>query len=496
MLMIRHRALFVAVLLSQSVQHQHLTFAQETDAFGIVQIYPSNPDRVKGDWTSAWERSDSATLTKSYEADPRDEMAVMRGARSIAIPGDGTCEFQGLAPRLYIESQYDWDNVEFTVYGKYVTVGTPQAFSGLTLAARNNHGDYDDGCSAPGYYARMYLDSGKVAFQKEYYHDETSIIYTSPNEVSFFDDDAEGGGGLPLDRWIGLKFVVYTLAGDDDDDDDDQQREVKLELYIDLEEGVNGGNWQLAHETVDAPGVWFKSPETNTIPDRCDTQDGDTVMGSRKYCFLRSDGSNETLVVWRQASVRSIAPPGSVSGAATITYAPYTPHPCEEVGGLVDDDVCCASMCGDCGGAGCADRPGGARFCCSEVIRTTAPNRTCDVYDAPCILAVTPQCSSGLVGLKSTCCHDSCGGACGGPECSQLPGGAEGCCEEPILEAGRSCADYEPPCVVVVQDTLVPDEALVVGSVFSGTMSNTNGERAFCLAIVSLLLLLSVVISY
>jgi hypothetical protein len=47
----------------------------------------------------------------------------------------------------------------------------------------------------------------------------------------------------------------------------------------------------------------------------------------------------------------------------------------------------------------------------------------------------------------TACCPESCG-QCGGTGCSQFPGGASQCCTGNILEAGLSCADYEPPCVV------------------------------------------------
>ena len=36
--------------------------------------------------------------------------------------------------------------------------------------------------------------------------------------------------------------------------------------------------------------------------------------------------------------------------------------------GIRDGSVCCPSSCGQCGGAGCGDFPGGATQCCYSVI--------------------------------------------------------------------------------------------------------------------------------
>jgi hypothetical protein len=43
------------------------------------------------------------------------------------------------------------------------------------------------------------------------------------------------GNPLPHGKWIEMKFVVYNIDGD---------QHVKLELYRDLSEGVNGGDFR------------------------------------------------------------------------------------------------------------------------------------------------------------------------------------------------------------------------------------------------------------
>lgn len=44
------------------------------------------------------------------------------------------------------------------------------------------------------------------------------------------------------------------------------------------------------------------------------------------------------------------------------------------------------------------------------------------------------------------CCAASCG-QCGGTGCKNLPGGSDGCCTGTILRANVSCTTHEPPCV-------------------------------------------------
>jgi hypothetical protein len=52
--------------------------------------------------------------------------------------------------------------------------------------------------------------------------------------------------------------------------------------------------------------------------------------------------------------------------------------------GLFNTRVCCLATCGTCGGNQCGSRPGGSTGCCQTQI--LASNRSCDIFDAPCIL--------------------------------------------------------------------------------------------------------------
>jgi hypothetical protein len=192
------------------------------------------------DWASAWDAYD-ITIDSAFETDPYDPRATMRGSGNITTDSTTGVAVFSKSPRFYIdqsEGDQGWENVEFTTYGMYVNDPFTRPYSGLTLAARSNHADYkDNGCNAPTYYAKIYRDSGNLAFIKEYYHDGESneSVYANSIQVPFFE------GGLPFLTWIGMKFVVLTVPGTEN---------VLLQLYIDLTDGgANDGAL-----TVTSPG--------------------------------------------------------------------------------------------------------------------------------------------------------------------------------------------------------------------------------------------------
>lgn len=94
-----------------------------------------------------------------------------------------------------------------------------------------------------------------------------------------------------------MKFIVYSVPA---------TSWVKLELYIDTTDGLNGGTWNLVHETTDFPMNWIAAGGAD-VPGECvnDTPNGSPVYGPRDDCFLRSDSS---YVYWKNVSVRRIDP--------------------------------------------------------------------------------------------------------------------------------------------------------------------------------------------
>ena len=216
----------------------------------------------------------------------------MRGSGNIDI-GGGVAKFYG-SPRLYVshdDPSLGWEDTEITAYGKYVEKGTSKSYSGLTIVTRSNHDLYStDGCSAFGYYARIYQSTGECAFQKEYFHGDpfyVGTVYSPSKRVDCFPD------GLPLNSWVGMKFRVTTTGTSD----------VNLQLWLDKGDNGNWGNWELWHNYTDTPGDWSSTSST-TVPAECPQADGDTVTRPGNVSFLRTDGEDTTTEVhWRDVTM-------------------------------------------------------------------------------------------------------------------------------------------------------------------------------------------------
>ncbi len=141
------------------------------------------------------------------------------------------------------------------------------------------------------------------------------------------------------------------------------------------------------------------------------------------------------------------------SPTPTPTPAP-TPNPPGCSTGKTTDDVCCASSCEACGGAGCDGFNGGHENCCMGSIRNSGrlcskDGSSCVIDGAPPTPAPTPTpsgCSTGKT-TDDVCCASSCE-ACGGAGCDGFNGGHENCCAGSIRNSGRLCSKDGPPCVI------------------------------------------------
>ena len=63
--------------------------------------------------------------------------------------------------------------------------------------------------------------------------------------------------GIPPTEWIGFKFIVKTLP---------DEGSVLLELYLDLTDGKNGGEWKKVLEYKDK-GQWYAEAEDGICND-------------------------------------------------------------------------------------------------------------------------------------------------------------------------------------------------------------------------------------
>ena len=69
-------------------------------------------------------------------------------------------------------------------------------------------------------------------------------------------------------------------------------------------------------------------------------------------------------------------------GASGRVYTTTSTH-CAR--GISRGNVCCAPTCGQCGGSGCQNRPGGRNHCCSGSIRDNAVKCSANGGVAPCV---------------------------------------------------------------------------------------------------------------
>jgi hypothetical protein len=265
------------------------------DVFGLTKLYPDAPGGPA--WDSQHWQTPDLTLPECVvepdgtrlitDWDPCDPTgwSRRRGSNDLPITAEGELVLQGNQPRLYIYDE-QWTNVEFTTYYRRVTDdGT--AWGGAVLGIRSGADGHTgtDNCDAHTYYGRVRHD-GNVDFTKELSHPSAASRDTAP----LWD-----GQPLPTEQWIGLKLVAYGI-------DDDTH--VRLELWRDMTEGADGGNWEQI-STTDDVGGW--SP-----PNRCPYAE-DFIPTAPGVVLIRNtgilDGAGLGQARYKWTSVREISPP-------------------------------------------------------------------------------------------------------------------------------------------------------------------------------------------
>lgn len=258
------------------------------DRFGITQLYPS-AGRI---FESHWDQGGPRTL-QFGERDPLDTELIVRGCNAeVVIDGNGIASMQAknkdsdACPRLYVydeAQQKKWKNTELTVYIMRVSEKTSLSYAGLNVISRSEHQDANiDPKNGAGYAGRFTYD-GRTQFVKEVVH---SSIYEN-GDTKYYPWNTSNGE-MPYSQWIGIKFVTYDLPNGN----------VMLELYMDLTDGENGGNWIKTNEMVD-DGAW--NSEILTAP------------GTSAY--IKNDGLG--VAKYKNFSIREIIPPETTSLQAT-----------------------------------------------------------------------------------------------------------------------------------------------------------------------------------
>ncbi|MDD5655806.1 MAG: Ig-like domain-containing protein [Elusimicrobia bacterium] len=269
------------------------------DRFGIKKLYST----VSGgkEWISKWDNGAARTFA-SGSWDPYDPWFRGRGDATYAVDGQGLFKISGSVPRMYIYDQtyaQSWRNVEMTVYAMRVS-DSGTAYGGIEGVARTNHSAYGasetvNTCDSRGVDARFRYD-GHIDFEKETSHPNSVAVQNKPM----------WSGGMPKNVWIGYKLVVYDLPNGN----------VKLENYMDLTDGANGGTWTLVNSLEDnganfgVGGTPCKSginPALRLTND--DARPGSETGKPNIAVYWRSDNVGTNGLIYKKMSVREIAAP-------------------------------------------------------------------------------------------------------------------------------------------------------------------------------------------
>jgi hypothetical protein len=277
------------------------TASAAADRFGVTELYPTG-SRNK-EWFNKWDNGVARTF-RSGQDDPQDNWFHGKGNATYSIDGKGVFTISGATPRMYVidPGQTSWHDVELTVYAMRIAdSGTP--WGGIEGVARTNHtADTSNYCDTRGNDARFRYD-GHIDFEKETHHPASVAVQNK----AFF------SGGLPKNKWIGYKLVVYDLPNGN----------VKLESYMDQTDGLNGGTWVKVNELEDNGsnfGVGGQPCKSGINPAMRLT-DSDSRQGSETgkpnlSVYWRSDNVATNGLKYKKMSVREIAAGASAGGGA------------------------------------------------------------------------------------------------------------------------------------------------------------------------------------
>lgn len=261
---------------------------EAVDRFGIRKLKEDRPDGMA--WHADWREP------RAFDGrDPADPWFDADHGSGSYFAADGVLVISGAHPRMHVrhpDARREWRDVEITMYFLARRRGSP--YAGMVAVARTNHGLDDDPVEAPcdsrGIGGRVRYDGG-VDVEKETAHPANVVLRHRQLWRR----------GLPLERWIGFKYLVTDVGS-----------HVRLEVWRDLAEGRGGGRWERVLVARDdgtrygvvpcAPGVDPRAALTNG-PRR-----GSESGRPNRSVYFRSDGVGDAGLLYKWGSVREIAP--------------------------------------------------------------------------------------------------------------------------------------------------------------------------------------------
>lgn len=304
-LLIRRLILFLTLFLL-IFSFEILFFDEKThkgiDKFGIKEIYNTSGREWYSTWNDGHNRSWSDSSNDPY--DP-EFLTKYKGKGYWSADGLGILKISGDAPRMYVVDPNNikgWHNVEVTVYGMRVS-DSNITWGGIMAYARTNHLVDTDYCDTRGYGGRLKYD-GIIDFEKEIEHNSEYVQTESNN---YWPE------GMPNNKWIGYKFIVYDTVSNN------SLSSVKLELWIDNTDGLNGGNWTKVYEFVDNGRNFGTLGDMGEVScasginsylslTASDNRPGSETGKPNLAVYFRSDGVNNGGLLYKKASIREILP--------------------------------------------------------------------------------------------------------------------------------------------------------------------------------------------
>ncbi|MCQ2060581.1 MAG: hypothetical protein MJY47_03225 [Fibrobacter sp.] len=289
-----------------------------TDVFGSKEFYATKVGTIE--WTSAhWGNGNARGV--SWDGDPDDPTGWTDNRSAgdanpfFKIDGQGVMQMMSSGPRFHINAKDNnstqkqfFKNVEWTGYYRRgeASVGGPD-YGGMVVGVRSgNLGHASSGgnnCDASTYYARFRHD-GNWDFEKEWKHPDS--YYQSMGMIGV-QTPLWGGEKLPVNRWIGMKYIVYNSS----------ETSVHLELYID---SISGGEpslakWEKVGEADDAGTDWSGAANGAATISGCESYNGlvdakSAILEGHGAVLMRTDGNANNVVQaeYKMVSIREIDP--------------------------------------------------------------------------------------------------------------------------------------------------------------------------------------------